>query len=122
MQPKHTSQMYIENYSGYAHLGCSIEERTHKQEVRFSIQINFQEPPMGEVSDKLEETLCYANVCHLIDELTSTQHYQLIEKLALKVLTELKKLQPQDEVIVTCHKVNPPVKNLFGGVKYVCRA
>ncbi len=118
--PKHSSQMFIENYSCYVHLGCSIEERTHKQEVRFSIQVNFKINPGGEFSDQLEETLCYAKVCNLVNELTETKHFQLIESLTFEVLNSLKKLHPEDGFVVTCHKVHPPVSHLLGGVKYVC--
>ena len=120
MQPNHTSFFSIEDYSCYVHLGCSPEERKYKQEVLFSVNIKFTSPPKGEVTDQLNDTICYANICSLIDELTSTKHFQLVESLCLTLLSNLKKIIPDDFITVQCHKVKPPIPHLNGGVKYVC--
>lgn len=102
------------------HLGCTVEERHHRQNVSVSVEVFFPETPPGESSDRLEETVCYAEICQLIKKTAQAQEYQLVEKLAKACLTSLKEVWPKVSVRLTLHKVQPPIEGLRGGVRYTC--
>ncbi len=121
MLPSNYSSMHVKDYSVYVHLGCSKEERTHKQEVRFNIDLSFPENPPGEVTDQLSDTVCYFEICEIIKKHVAEREFQLIETLSYNCLKLIKERYPQPNISVSCHKVTPPVENLKGGVEYVCR-
>jgi dihydroneopterin aldolase len=103
------------------HLGCSAEERAKPQEVRVTLEFRFTEPPGGAVSDKIEEALCYAEVCTAVRRLTDSSEYCLIERLASEIYGVAAEMAgPAAQTAVRVHKVRPPVADLSGGSVYVC--
>jgi len=58
--------LFIRDLVLHVHLGCSSEERKNPQEVRLTIDFRFKEMPPGALSDRLEETICYAEVAQAI--------------------------------------------------------
>lgn len=114
------SQIRIENLSLMVHIGCSEKERSQAQEVHISFSVGFKEPPPGEITDQIEQTLCYGQMCKKIKALVRGQEYHLIEKLAKDCWNTLKEDSPQVLVQVTVKKVTPPIEGLLGGAIYTC--
>ena len=102
------------------HLGCSQEEREEAQEVRVSVRLQFVRTPLASVTDRLEQTVCYAKVCEVLAEVGGGRSFCLIEKLAEDCLKALKQEFPQVHIQLDLHKVRPPVEGLLGGVSYCC--
>lgn len=110
--------LMVQDYRIEVHLGCTEDERKQPQEVSFSIEFQFHEPPPGEVSDQLSHTLCYAEVCDLIKKNTGERHFSLVEKLANDNWMALKKRFPKISIQMSVHKIHPPIERLQGGVVY----
>ena len=102
-------------------IGQSKKERLKVQDIHFHINIGFHQTPKSEITDKLENTVCYDKICDTLKTLTSQKTFALIEKLAHDALKEIRKLVPDTASVSVCvHKIHPPIKNLQGGVSYVC--
>lgn len=114
------SVLQICDFEVPVHLGCTIHERHHRQNVNISVEIFFSKNPQGEFSDQLQETVCYAEACEIIKKTAQSQEYQLVEKLAKACLLSLKESWPESSIKLTLHKTNPPIEGLRSGVKYIC--
>ena len=76
-------RLSINELSLLVYLGCSSEERSVPQEVSFSIEVEYPKPPLGEVTDHLEEdTPCYNEICNLLKDYVKDKKFNLIEKMA----------------------------------------
>lgn len=109
----------IEDFSVPVRLGCSPQERAQPQEVRFTIELRFDEAPAGVATDSLDGTVCYADLCQVLRDLAQGREFQLIEKLAAdayRVLREICGAGPR--LAVQVHKVRPPIEGLLGGSRY----
>jgi len=103
------------------HLGCSQEERAAPQEVRVSLDLGFTESPPAESTDKLEQTICYAQLSEALKELVKCEEFCLVEKMARRFYETLKVNLPNSTFLrVRAHKAHPPVESLKGGVIYTC--
>lgn len=112
------SRLTINGFSTKVSLGCSPEERSAPQEVVFDIQFPFNEPPPGEKTDQLEDTLCYSDVCEVILGTLENESFQLVENIAYRVSEAFKNKYEQRDFYLRVHKVRPPIPNLKGGVSY----
>ena len=113
-------QLSISRFSVLAHLGCSPEERETLQEVQFTVEMQFPLSPLGEETDRLEDTFCYGEVCETLKNFITGQKFYLVEKMTRDCLSVLQKKYPSMAVRLTLHKVKPPIEGLNGGVKYTC--
>ena len=82
--------------------------------------MEFPVTPSGEKTDRLEDTLCYEEVCVTLRDFIKVQQFHLIEKMARECLSLLKKKYPFMRIQLTLHKKAPPVEGLKGGVTYTC--
>lgn len=110
-----TTTLTVEDFSCDCRLGCTAEERQHPQEVRASVEIAFTQAPLACVSDKLSETICYAEICDSIRRTAKSREFATVENLAQVIFETLKISHPWR---LTLHKVKPPVDGLLGGVKF----
>lgn len=104
-------------------LGCTREEKHFPQCVSFHIELVFNTPPEGIITDQLEDTICYVNAVHGIRELCKTREFNLIEHLAGEVSQVIQNtLGPQKAQLSACHvtvtKMAPPVPDIHGGVSF----
>ncbi len=107
----------IKDLSLQVRLGCSAEERQFTQEVRIGAEIQFSRIPQGMISDRLEETICYAEISNAFREWCLHREFALVEKLAYELFVILREMTGADsKVNVSVHKVSPPVEGLTGGV------
>jgi 7,8-dihydroneopterin aldolase/epimerase/oxygenase len=115
------STLRLEDFSLRVHLGCTAEERAIAQEVRVSIEFRFFEPPPAVKTDRLEDTICYAEVSQSLESVCRGKEFHLVERLAAEMLAALREVTAtRAEVAVCVHKVRPPIHNLIGGTYFKC--
>jgi 7,8-dihydroneopterin aldolase/epimerase/oxygenase len=101
-------------------LGCYEHEKRRKRSVSIDIEIYFKEPPLGVRTDRLEDTVCYAELARYLREAVEDKSFDLIEKLS-KYLHEcscdfLVKAGIKVAVVkVTSHKILPKAVGIRGG-------
>ncbi len=118
------SVLYIKDFEVTVHLGCSAEEQTHGQPVRFSFEINYQTDVKGCVTDQLQDATDYVKLAELIKSVAQNKKYHLIEHLnqcVLKTLSQdLAGSGLKAKLKLSVHKLRVPVENLQGGVFFTC--
>lgn len=111
----------LENLSLQIKLGCTKEERAFPQEVRISVEFLFDGPPKGIISDGLEDTICYAEVCKALKDHCESREFKLIERLAFEAFGAVREVvRGRAKISLAVHKVRPPVEGLLGGTHYRC--
>lgn len=101
-------------------LGCGEAERQVPQYVSFDAEVRFKQIPQGCLTDRLEETVCYAAMSEKIRALCEGHEYHLIEKLGWDAYSSIKKILPEtSELRVKTTKEKPPVADLHGGSVFI---
>jgi len=100
-------------------LGCGMDERAQPQAVDLDLAVRFAEPPPACESDKLEDTLCYAELVELARAFVRSREFQLLERLARELFLELRpRVPPGAELWLRVTKLRPPIAELSGGVSF----
>ena len=100
-------------------LGCSAEERAEPQAVDLDLAVRFPAPPAACASDRLEDTLCYAELIDAAREACAGREFHLVERLAHVLFSRLRGLVPKDaDLWLRATKLRPPVEGLGGGVAF----
>ena len=100
-------------------LGCSAEERMNPQYVRFDIRVRFPSRPEGCLSDRLVDTVCYAELSEIVRKVSTAKEYDLIEKLGWDTFSSIKEILPKSvQLWLRTTKEKPPVPELVGGAAF----
>ena len=100
-------------------LGCSAEERAMPQAVDLDLAVRFAGVPPACASDRLEDTVCYAELIEAARKACAGREFNLVERLAHELFTRLRPLVPADaELWLRATKLRPPVEGLHGGVAF----
>jgi dihydroneopterin aldolase len=100
-------------------LGCGAEERAAPQDVDLDVAVRFAELPPACESDKLEDTVCYADLIAAARARVAGREFHLVERLAHELFAALRPLvPPRAELWLRVTKVRPPVADLAGGVAF----
>jgi dihydroneopterin aldolase len=100
-------------------LGCSEAERAAPQPVDLDLAVRFPAPPPACASDRLEDTVCYAELIEAARKLCAGREFALVERLAHELFTHLRGLVPAGaELWLRATKLRPPVDGLSGGVAF----
>lgn len=111
--------MTIRDYRIDALIGVTAVERSSRQPISISLVVQFGAPPLGEISDHLEDVLCYGELCRVVSEIVNAHPYQLIEHLTAEIYAVVTgKLNPEDSLAVSVTKISPPIAGLVGGATY----
>ena len=120
-----SSELKILDLQLYRHLGITKQEQHNKQPIKVNISIQRNTPPLGCLSDDIENTLCYDKICNLITQESSKKTYNLIEHVCYDILELLKNyikkyiltknLNIETKLFVSVSK-NPPIENLLQAV------
>jgi dihydroneopterin aldolase len=114
------SRIEVSGFHARVSLGVSDEERAFPQEVEFGLKITFARIPDGARTDRIGDTLCYAELCDILEKIAHARSYHLIENLGLTAYEAIKKHAGSAAVEVTVHKLRPPIAQLRQGVRFVC--
>lgn len=100
-------------------LGCSAEERATPQPVDLDLALRFCGLPAACSTDRLEDTVCYAELIEAARKICAGREFNLVERLAHELFTHLRPLVPEDaELWLRATKLRPPVDALHGGVAF----
>lgn len=118
-EPSVKTSLSLQGLRLQVRLGCSAEERSIPQFVRFDLEIHFFEAPNGCISDQLSETICYAQLSENLRTLCSSREYQLIEKLGWDAYQSLREQLPSSVGLqLRAIKEKPPIDELTGGAVF----
>ena len=114
-------ELVVQEFEQQVHLGCLASERVNPQPVRFTVRLRLESLPEGCFSDHLADTVCYARITDLIRQVSQQQEFSLVESLAHQSLSAIRNILPAGtRVQLQVHKLNPPIKDLMGGVVFTC--
>jgi dihydroneopterin aldolase len=100
-------------------LGCTAAERAVPQGVEVRVVVRFAELPPACWTDRIEDTVCYAELAALVREHTSGREFHLIERLALELYGVIYERLPRGARLeLTASKLSPPVPELERGVHF----
>ena len=100
-------------------LGCGADERAQPQAVDLDLAVRFAEAPVACESDKLEDTVCYAELIAAARARVAGCEFKLVERLAHELFAALRPLVPPGaELWLRVTKLRPPVADLSGGVSF----
>lgn len=95
--------------SFYGYHGVMPEEQRMGQRFYIDLEIHLPLEKAG-ITDRLEDTVNYAEVYEVVQKITEEQRYALIEKLAGEIGRQVLSGFPViDSVSVTVHKPSAPV-------------
>jgi dihydroneopterin aldolase len=101
-------------------IGVSAEERATPQGVRFDLVVRYpRSAPKAVKTDKLKDTLCYADLCEKVRKVCSAKEFKLLEHIAQEVFNAVKKAAgAKTKIEVHARKIHPPVADLIDGVSF----
>lgn len=103
-----------------ARLGHHASERAEPQAVTLSVAVEFARAPAACDSDRLEDTVCGAELCAALSAVCSRGEFALIEHLADGLYAAACSLvAPGSRVKIELTKVAPPIPGLAGGMSFV---
>ena len=92
--------------------GVLPEEQTRPQPFEVDLELLVDVRAAGE-SDALEDTVDYGAVCDAVSRVVSSEHYQLLERLASRI-AEVCRADPRVVgVVVEVRKLRPPVRAML---------
>jgi len=112
--------MTVSDFAVFCRIGCTLDERAVAQKILFSIKIKFKGFPAACETDRLEDAICYADLCSEIEKVAHKNIFQTIERLSFEVFLSLSHfLSPNKvELQLKIKKTQPPIKNLLDGVSF----
>jgi dihydroneopterin aldolase len=100
-------------------LGCEAAERAAPQGVDLGLRIDFATAPDACHSDRLDDTVCYAELAALARAHCAQREFRLIERLATELRDLIRGRLPRGAgLALTVTKLAPPVPGLAGGVRF----
>ena len=102
-------------------LGCEADERAMPQPIDVDVALFFREPPPACQTDQLDKTICYADLCQLLDQTCEGKEFKLIENLAFCFYSKLKDFLADSAKIaiwVRVHKLHPPILQQTAGASF----
>jgi len=103
----------------WVRLGCGADERAQPQAVDLDLAVRFGELPAACETDKLGDTVCYAELVEAARAAVAGREFHLVERLAHELFARLRPLVPPGaELWLRVTKLHPPVPELARGVAF----
>ena len=113
---KRNSKLSVIDYELGVYIGVSEQEKKLRQKILISIKIDFKNSPKAIITDSIDDTLCYHNICNKL-KLSNDKVYSTIEYLCNELYNLLYKIiEPNDFQLEV--KKFPVIENLKGGVRF----
>lgn len=103
----------LDNIDLFAHHGVTAQEREAGQQFMLDVELYTDISAAGK-SDDLATTLDYAIAYRIIADTFCAEPYSLIERAAWRVMEELFKGLPVEEIGISVRKVAPPIPGFTG--------
>ncbi len=102
-----------------ARLGHTASERAEPQAVMLSVTVKFALAPAACHSDRLEDTVCGAELCTALSAVCQTGEFALVEHLAERMYAVARRLVPPSaQLRLELTKLAPPISGLAGGMSF----
>ncbi len=98
----------ISGLSLYTHMGASAAEREVGQRLLFDIRLDVGECD-ATVTDRLEDTIDYADVCDAVNLVAQQRTYKTLERLCSAVADRLLERYDANAVWIKAAKPEPPI-------------
>jgi dihydroneopterin aldolase len=113
------AEMTVRDLEIWVRLGCTAEERAVPQPVAVSARIAFARAPLACESDRLEDTVCYAQLAALLGERAGQRPYQTVESLTFALVEAMRGAVPVGtRFALEVTKLRVPVAGMRGGVTF----
>src|SRR5579883_3201823 len=112
------STLFIRQLELRVNLGWRNAERKNEQAVLLDMYIQFSKPPQACETDKLDDTVCYAELIVEIRQQTAKRKYRLIEDLGAEIYQIAKACLPARSKLNVRITKYPKVDGLTGGVSF----
>lgn len=110
------SRLNIIDYELSIYIGVSAQEKKVQQKILVSVEIDFQNSPKAIITDNINDTLCYHNICNKLKSFNN-KVFSTIEYLCNQIYELLNKMIKLDNFKLEVIKF-PAIENLRGGVKF----
>ncbi|NRB11176.1 MAG: dihydroneopterin aldolase [Rickettsiaceae bacterium] len=119
-----SSELIISDLRIWVYLGCSLEEKHHKQPISIDINLLFTTMPVAINTDNIADVICYAKLTKLAKLAAEQKKYNLIEHLAANIhkaiITEVLQAGYKDTSLkIKVTKMKPPIDGVHGGVSFI---
>jgi dihydroneopterin aldolase len=109
-----TDQIYITKIRAYGYIGFFPEEKVLGQWFEVNLCLTTDLSIAGK-SDRLEDTVNYAEAVEIVQKIVSTEKFDLIERLTQAIADEILQLDKVTQVQVQVIK-EPPIPNFDGRI------
>jgi len=111
-----TDRMFVSSLVVHAHHGVGEDEGRIGQQFLIDLMLELDLAKAG-VTDRLADTISYADVVDVASAAFRAQRYRLVEAAAAAVSEALLARFPRlDRLTVTVHKPHAPIAAVFGDV------
>lgn len=113
------AELTVRDLEIWVGLGCSAAEQAVPQPVAVSAWLRFPRAPRACVSDRLQDTVCYARLAAALEETARARPYNTVESLTFALAGAMRSAVPEEvrfQLAVT--KLRVPVAGLRGGVTF----
>src|SRR4051812_8698716 len=86
------STLAIKQFRLMVKLGCEPGERELPQAVDIDVVLSFEKPPIGCETDRLDQTVCYGDICEALSKTVEGREFKLIENLGYRFYMALQEL------------------------------
>ena len=98
------------------HVSVRVGVKKEEQEVRRNCEIDLQivyDLTNAAKSDELDKTVNYSKVIDLIQEVSKTAQYKLLEAFAYRLFDEIFRHTAAKRISLRVKKMNPPIEGRF---------
>lgn len=106
------SALILEDLKLKLNLGTTKLERSKKQTILLQIKIVFKKPPLGCITGKISDTICYATLTKKIQKFCENKEFALIEELGMQLLLLIKKNISKNDKLHLYIIKQPPLHEL----------
>jgi dihydroneopterin aldolase len=113
------AELVLSELEVWVHLGCSEAERSVPQPVHIDATIHFAQPPEACRTDRLNDSVCYAELATALAQTARSRPFLTVERLAQALAEEMRRRLPQGARLrLDVTKSRAPVPGLRGGVRF----
>jgi dihydroneopterin aldolase len=111
------TKLRLKNMIFYGHHGVFDVEKTLGQRIEVDLELAGDFHQAGQ-TDALGRTVDYSKLYQLVKTVVETEQYNLIETIAMAVLTKIRASCPGYQVTVRVRKPQPPVGGIVETVEF----
>lgn len=112
-----SSILCVKGLELFLHIGVPEEERAGIQRLVVNLDVSYANSPSGCLTDEIEDTVCYDELCTKLKSAIEAREFKLIEYLAAEILAFVKPFFPNSTVAVEILKW-PAIKDFTGSVSF----